>query len=272
MADLRVIYVAFGSAEVLAQTAISLLSLARAEGKWPPQQAVRIYTDRPDFFSAFAGHAEIATIDAGEMARWIAAADGYRNIVKCHLLARQESSFVFLDSDTLVVRPFAELETELRPGVAFFQNQEYRLGARESCARLVAAKEPGCDASTWMYNSGLLAVHGKDIAALRGAPELAVKFRRDYGIGPAEQLADAVLLAQKAEIRTAGKWIVHYWQDKVFFREFVGRVQAGRSWSDWLRTEWGGADDPFRQLGLRMNPRAFAVLMKVQELCERFKT
>lgn len=266
---MRVIYIAYGAETLLEQAAVSLLSLARAEGGWPPPFPVQVYTDRPDYFSAFAGHATIEAMPTREMEQWIAAADGYRNIVKCHLLARQTSSFVFLDSDTIVVKPLRELATKLRPGVAYFQRREYRLGRNAGCGKLVAARLPGLGADAWMYNSGLLAVHERDLPALAEAPALAVRLRREFGIGPAEQLADAVVLGKRARIETAASWMVHYWQDKVFFRSFVNRIAGERRWVDWLQVAWRGPDDPFAQLGYRLRPRLYAAAMKWTELRER---
>lgn len=264
-----VLYMAHGSDAIVRQTVYSYLSMLRVDRDRAPK--VRIYTDRPAAFGPLAGRVELVELDAKETADWVEEAKGYRNIVKCRILSRLRERFVFLDSDTVVVHSLNELAARLRPDVAFMHRREYRLKDRpDTAGALSDPKVAPVAADMPMWNSGLMAVHEALAPQLAGAPDLALHLRLAHGIRPAEQLADAILLARKATIQPAFAWIVHYWQDKTAFQRRIDAALADADWSELAARCVEGREGRLFALGLDATAAGHAMRMKIREWRERF--
>lgn len=263
-----VLYMAHGSDAVVRQTVYSYLSLLRVDRAQAPE--VRVYTDRPSAFGALSQRIELVELDAAETTRWIDEAKGYRNIVKCRVLSQLRERFIFLDSDTVVVRSLHDLGAQLRPDLAFMHRAEYQLKDRPETARALADPKLAPVAPDMpMWNSGLMAVHEDLTAALAGAPDLAMHLRLAHGIRPAEQLADAILLSRAATIRAAFPWIVHYWQDKTAFQKRIDETLAGADWAELAARCDEGREGRLFALGLDGSAAGHAMRMKAREWLER---
>lgn len=273
---MKILYIAHSSERIHRRTAYSILSCLQIHGGKAPCP-VELATDNPDFYRPFGDLVGIRPLAPARIAEWVEAAKGYRNVVKAELFRGQEDSFLFLDSDTVLLKPLPPLLDRIRPKATIMQRREYRLGGRPEFRDVVADSVfPELTADTWMYNSGLLGVHRDNLPTLRKVKDRVLELLARHRVRTPEQLLDGTLLSQVSEILTAPRWIYHYWQDKAFPDAFMDRFFDGMGLAEMVRRVAGGDGAPLFALGFRRNPFLYDLYMRVtarlEMLSERFRS
>lgn len=272
---MKILYIAHSSERIHRRTAYSILSCFQIHGGKVPCP-VELATDDPVFYRPFGDLVGIRPLAPARIAEWVEAAKGYRNVVKAELFRVQEDSFLFLDSDTVILKPLPPLLDRIGPTATIMQRREYRLGRRTEFRDVVADPAfPELTAETWMYNSGLLGVHRDNLPTLRKVKDRVLELLARHRVRTPEQLLDGTLLSQVSEIRTAPSWIYHYWQDKAFPDAFMDRFFDGMGLAEMVRRVVGGNGGPLFALGFRRNPFLYDLYMRVtahlELLSERFR-
>lgn len=214
-------------------------------------------------------------LEANQIKSWIESARGYRNVVKAEIFRFQKDTFLFFDSDTVLLKPLPPLFPRITPEASIMQCREYRLGDRTEFKDIVADPAfPELTADTWMYNSGLLGVHRDNLPTLHKVKGRVLELLARHLVRTPEQLLDGTLLSSVSEILTAPRWIYHYWQDKGFADAFMDRYFDGMGLHEMVRRVLSGDGAPFFALGFRRNPFLYDIYMRLlprfEMLSERF--
>lgn len=272
---MKILYIAHSSERIHRRTAYAILSCLQIHGGTPPCP-VELVTDTPEFYAPLTPHIEIISVEPALIADWHRAAGGYPLATKTEVLARQKDSFLFLDGDTVLLRPLPPLLTQIGPGISVFQKREYRLGPRPDYRTLVADPAfPDYTSRTVMYNSGMLGVHRENLPILQQARDMTFAIFAKHPIRPIDQLVVATMLGKRTRILTAASQIYHYWQDKAFPDAFMDRFFDGMGLAEMVRRVAGGDGAPLFALGFRRNPFLYDLYMRatarVDMLTERFR-
>ena len=267
---MKILYISHTNPRIHRRTAYSILSCLHIHrGKLPCP--LELATDSPGDFRAFDGLLDLHPLSPGQIAAWIERAAGYRNVVKAELFRLQEDSFLFMDSDTVLLKPLPPLLRRITPLSTVMQCREYRLGGRPDFASLVSDPDfPEFTARTRMYNSGLLGVHRDNLPVLHQVRDRVLAIRARHPVRTPEQLVDATLLSQVSTIRTAPTWIYHYWQGTGFADAFMDRLFRDVGLPEMVRRTLAGEGAPFFALGFRKNPFLYSLYTKLQARLERF--
>ena len=266
---MKLLYIAHSSPRIHRRTAYAILSCLHVHGGRPPCP-IELATDDPAFYGELRSVVGIRPLDPAQIAAWVAAARGYRNVVKPEVFRMQEDSFLFFDSDTVLLKPIPPLLARITPKTTLMQRREYQLGRRPEFADIVADPAfPEFSASTWMCNSGLLGVHRDNLPTLRKVKNRVLELLARHPVRTPEQLLDGTLLAQVSEILTAPSWIYHYWQDKGFPDAFMDRFFDGIGLPEMTRRVLAGDGAPFFALGFRRNPLLYDLYMRLLPRFER---
>lgn len=266
---MKILYIAHSSPRIHRRTAYSILSSLQVHGGQSPYP-IALYTDNPSFYSPLAPYLEITSIAPFEIENWIHAAGGYRLAPKTEICSMQTDSFLFLDGDTVLLRPLPRLLGKLCSTTSIMQQFEYHLESRDVFASLVADPDfPDYTPRTCMYNSGMLGVHRDNLPVIRHARDIIFKIYARHHIHPADQLVVGNLLSQVSTIRTAPRYIYHYWQDKVFADAFMDRFFDGIGLAEMTRRVFAGDGAPLFALGFRRNPFLYDVYMRILPRFER---
>lgn len=272
---MKILYIAHSSERIHRRTAYSILSCLQIHGGKAPCP-IELATDNPGFYRAFGDIVGFRPLEPGRIASWVEAAGGYRNVVKAEVFRHQTDSFLFFDSDTVLLKPLPPLFAHITPKTSLMQCREYRLGKRAEFKDVVADPEfPELTADTWMYNSGLLGVHRDNLPTLHRVKDRVLELRARHPVRTPEQLLDGTLLSTVSGILTAPRWIYHYWQDKAFADKFMDRFFDGMGLDEMVRRVAGGEGAPLFALGFRRNPFLYDLYMRVtarlETLSERFR-
>lgn len=260
---MKILYIAHSSERIHRRTAYSILSCLQIHGGKAPCP-IELATDNPGFYHAFEKIVEFRLLEAHQLASWVKAAGGYRNVVKAEVFRCQQDSFLFFDSDTVVLKPVHSLFARITPETSLMQRREYRLGKRPEFGDIVADSHfPELTANTWMFNSGLLGVHRDNLPTLRKVKDRVLELLARHPVRTPEQLLDGTLLAQVSDILTAPRWIYHYWQDKAFPDAFMDRFFDGMGLAEMVRRVKSGEGAPLFALGFRRNPYLYDVYMRL---------
>lgn len=266
---MKILYISHSSPRIHRRTAYSILSCLHVHGG-PPPCPIELATDNPGFYDSFTGLVDFLPLDPSQISAWIQDARGYRNVVKPEVFALQKDSFLFLDSDTVLLKPLQPLFECIRPNASVMQRREYPLGKRPAFAEVVADPAfPELGADTWMYNSGLLGVHRDNLPTLRKVKPRVLELLARHPVRTPEQLLDGTLLSQVSEILTAPSWIYHYWQDKGYPDAFMDRFFDGIGLPEMLRRVLAGEGAPLFALGFRRNPVLYDLYMRLLPRFER---
>ena len=264
-----IIYIAHGLERTRRRTFYSLLSFLQVHAGDSAWFSPHVFTDVPEDFAALEGRCEIHGLSQADLAAWVGDAGEYQNIAKLHILAGRTRSFVFLDSDTLVLRPMRSLAEKIGPDTSLMQVREYKLGQRKEFAELVRrGAEFGVSGETWMYNSGLLGVHDSNVPLLNEALALATKLRVENLARTAEQLADGICLSRRCKIVTAEDAILHYWQDKDSLDDRLDARFASITDKQAVADCISGNGGSFFNIGLYGTATGFAWMMRWKMLLE----
>lgn len=266
---MKILYIAHSSERIHRRTAYSILSCLQVHGGKPPCP-IELATDDPKFYQPLDDLVDFRTLSPSKIAEWVAAAGGYRNVVKAELFRVQEDSFLFLDSDTVLLKPLPPLLERIQPTSTIMQRREYRLGKRPEFHDIVADPDfPEFTPNTWMYNSGLLGVHRDNLPTLRKVKTRVLELLSRHRVRTPEQLLDGTLLSQVSEIHTAPAWIYHYWQDKGFPDTFMDHFFDGMGLDGMLRRVLNGEGAPLFALGFRRNPFLYDNYMRLLPRIEK---
>lgn len=264
---MKILFISHTNPRIHRRTAYSILSCLHIHrGKLPCP--LELATDAPDDFSPFGNLIDIHSLSTSQIASWIERAGGYRNVVKAELF---QDSFLFMDSDTVLLKPLQPLFRLITPRTSVMQCREYRLGKRPDFASLVADPDfPEFTAKTRMYNSGLLGVHRDNLPVIHQVLERVLAMRARHSVRTPEQLVDGTLLSQVSEIRTAPRWIYHYWQGTGFADAFMDRQFREIGLPEMIRRTLAGEGAPLFALGFRKNPFLCSLYTKLQARLERY--
>ncbi len=212
---IQIVYLAHSSETIYWRTAyavLSCLAYVPAEGC-----EIVLYTDNPDFFAPLVSSITVRVLAPADIHRWVEEAKGYKNVVKAEIFGQLTQSFIFVDSDTVWVKPFEPLFSWLTPETSLMQEREYRLAQRAEFQPLIDDPAfPEFTVDTWMYNSGILGVYQDNLDLIRSVKQRVLELLAVHNVRTPEQLLDGCILSAKTRILTAPSYIYHYWQDKGF--------------------------------------------------------
>ena len=226
MADF-LLYQAYGSPAILNEALFSILSYLRQEGG----ATVLVYTDNPAHFRAVLGETEVLQYVEIAPAQWQAwrGEINFVHRVKIevlqHAAAHCAGNLLYADTDTVFLKPLAEVFTALSKGERFMHVGEGRLrdgnplnrkinrALQQDAGRTALAGGPiGPD--TRMYNAGVLGLRSTDAPLLAEVLALTEQLYRLYPKHVMEQLAFSAVLARAGAVREAAPWVYHYWNLK----------------------------------------------------------
>lgn len=267
---MKILYISHTSPRIHRRTAYSILSCLHIHGGRLPCP-IELATDAPEFYRPFADLLSIRPLDSSQIAAWVTAARGYRNVVKAEVFRKQEDSFLFFDSDTVLLTPLPPLLSRITPKTSLMQRREFPLAKRPDYAAAILDPDfPELAPSTLMYNSGLLGVHRDNLPTLRLVGPRVLELLARHPVRTPEQLLDGVFLSRVSRIRTAPRAIYHYWQDKAFPDAFMDRFFDGIGLPEMTRRVLSGDGAPLFALGFRKNPFLYDAYCRLLPRLERF--
>ena len=227
----RISIVSFGDREEwYAQAHLAILSALA----WvPPPCEVIVTTDRPDWYRWFGDRLGFVTLTPRLIAEW---SGGQRFVWRVVLKAIAETAlrgpdadFLYLDVDTLVRRPVADLISALESGDVFLDRFESRLHRRGGRHRALWNQVRGrtfegfrIDHTTPMWNTGVVAVGARNRhlleRSLRLCDAMTAAGVQNYLV---EQLAQSIVLQSTDRLRESRPWIDHYWGNKTGYNASV---------------------------------------------------
>lgn len=261
---MRIVYLAHSSPRIHRRTAYSILSCIHVHhGSLPCPLC--LYTDQPDFYAPFSAHINIIPLSPGDIAKWIADAQNYKNIAKAEVFRLQKDSFLFFDGDTVLLRPLQPLFARLSPETSIMQKREYLLGRRSAFSQLVADPDfPDFTPKTRMYNSGILGVHHANLPVIWQVRDMVLAIRKRYPIRTPEQLVDGTLLSRHTRIVTVPGWIYHYWQDKAAADAIIDRHMQTLGRQAMVDLVLSGRGDSLFRLGIHRFPFLDDIHMRIR--------
>ncbi len=165
----RLLYVAYGREDLLAQARYAAMSALAHAGELP--LAIHVVTDAPRAFAPLAGRIELHPATAVEVSAWLGR-DGFPLRVKPavfrELAARYPSDPLLLaDADTFFVGDVARAFGRIGPGAAVLWEREYPVATSETALmyrfrrRLRRARFRGApvELAVDMWNSGAVGLH-----------------------------------------------------------------------------------------------------------------
>ena len=237
MSDRHLVYLAYGPRRFLDEAIYSLASHVAVSG--PDAAAVTVYTDDPGYLRArLPAGVRYEELGADRIRSWRGPTD-FVHRVKVEMLrdfcARQRGTVVYVDTDTVFLKPlddvFAALE---RGGVAFMHESEGRLSSRKNPifrkllaffrknsftyrgAPLLVPPESG------MWNAGLIGMRVDQRRLLDEVLDLTDQFHARYPKHVMEQFAFSYVLSRELALHAADDHVHHYWN----FKEFDGVLSA----------------------------------------------
>ena len=237
-----VIYFAYGREDIFAQTLYSILSLLHvcerdgASGRGGPGERagcrIAVYTDAPERFAALP--VEVVALTQAQLDEWLGGSDYIHRRKTCVILDaldRFAAPVAFIDSDTWFIAHPGLIFARVGPGRAAFHLCEGFVASTgtpfdsalarqlETVPLTLRSGEPVVfGPRTRMWNTGVVAVHPAERAALRDALELSDAIWRTadpagaYGakIHHPEQFATGYALRDLA-LSEAADCVYHYW-------------------------------------------------------------
>ncbi len=223
------LYQAYGNQDVVNEALLSILSHLRQPGS---PATVLIYTDSEAYFRSVLGPEPAVAyvpIAAAQWRAWRGAIDFVHRVkieVLRHAAARFTGRLLYVDTDTIITRPLAEVFAALGRGERFMHVAEGRLGDDNPLNRKLnrALSTPAGQGAlvgrrvgpaTRLYNAGALGLRLPADAPL--LDEVLALTDRLYAFYPKhvmEQLAFGIVWAAAGPVREAAPWICHYWDLK----------------------------------------------------------
>ncbi|QKG58307.1 hypothetical protein GKZ68_17750 [Hymenobacter sp. BRD128] len=221
------IYQAYGSADILNEALLSILSYLRQ----PVGATVLVYTDNPAHFQAVLGEvAGVAYvfIEPMQWRAWRGEIDFVHRVkikVLQHAAAHYAGQLLYVDTDTIFTQSPAAIFAALAQGERFMHVAEGRLGDGNPLNRKInralqqasggpALARGTIGPDTRMYNAGVLGLRSPDAPLLAEVLALTEQLYRLYPKHVMEQLAFSVVWARAGPVREAAPWVYHYWNLK----------------------------------------------------------
>ncbi len=226
MADF-LLYQAYGDPAILNEALFSIFSYLKQGGG----ATVLVYTDNPGHFQAVLGEAnavQYIQIEAAQWQEWRGEIDFVHRVkikVLQHAAAHYAGNLLYVDTDTVFLRPPTEIFAALSNGERFMHVGEGRLrdgnplnrkinrALQQDAGRTALAGGPIAP-DTRMYNAGTLGLRSTDAPLLAEVLALTEQLHRLYPKHVMEQLAFSVVLARAGVVREAAPWVCHYWNLK----------------------------------------------------------
>ena len=267
---MNILYLSHSNERTHRRTSYSILSCLMQQGSCTCP--ITLYTDDCDWYKPFQSLITIEYLSPQQISAWTESARGYRNIVKAEIFQRQEDSFVFFDSDTVLVKPLAPLLSRVTESTSVMQCREYMLGKKREFADLIQdANFPEITATTWMYNSGILGVHKENLSRIKKVKQRVLELLASHKVRTPEQLLDGIFLSQCSAIRTAPGWIYHYWQDKKYADDIIDGLFQTHGLPRMVDMVRNGEGKQLFHLGFRKIPWLYDIFMRISAHLEQFE-
>ena len=222
-----ILYQAYGSPAILNEALFSILSCLRQHNG----ATVLVYTDNPAHFRAVLGEAkavQYVQIEPAQWQEWRGEIDFVHRVkikVLQHAAARYVGNLLYVDTDTVFLKPPSEIFAVITKQERFMHISEGRLRDGNPLNRKInrallqdtgrTAMAGGAIApDTRMYNAGVLGLRSADAPLLAEVLTLTEQLFRLYPKHVMEQLAFSVVLARAGVVREAAPWVYHYWNLK----------------------------------------------------------
>lgn len=237
VSDRHLVYLAYGPRRFLDEAIYSLASFVAVSG--PGAAAVTVYTDNAGYLrSRLPAEVRYEELRPDRIRSWRGPTD-FVHRVKVEMLrdfcARQHGTLVYVDTDTVFLKPldgvFAALE---RDGAAFMHENEGRLSSRRNpiFRKLLAVFRRESftyrgaplrvPAECAMWNAGLIGLRLDQRRLLDEVLDLTDQFHARYPKHVMEQFAFSFVLSREPALRAAADCVHHYWN----FKEFGGVLSA----------------------------------------------
>ena len=237
MSDRALVYLAYGPPRFLDEAIYSLASYVAVSG--PRAAAVTVYTDNPGYLRArLPADVCYEELGADRVEAWRGPTD-FVHRVKVEMLrdfcARHRGTFVYVDTDTVFLKPLDDVFTALeRGGTAFMHENEGRLSSRKNPVfrKLLAFFRRNTftyrgapllvPPESEMWNAGLIGLHADQRRLLDDVLDLTDQFHARYPKHVMEQFAFSYVLSRELDLSAADDRVYHYWN----FKEFGGVLSA----------------------------------------------
>ena len=219
---MKVVYIAFGTAQNYKQAAYSILTFIRYHGL---NYSIHLFTDSPKAFKGLDKFIEIHQIPDKNLQKWMhelrwidrkGVNTSYPWIVKPYILRDLDDSILYLDSDTYVVKPLDDMISKIDKCNSLMCIFEYELVMQKRLDKIIKNGLGGLiSGNTVMWNSSILGVHKENLDIFSEAIGLTKKILEvEPTLHTAEQLAISILLDMRTKILSSSDHIVHYWKSK----------------------------------------------------------
>ena len=235
---MNLVYQAYGRADILRQTAFSIVSLFKVVASSSPLNVV-VYTDNKKFFADFFGSNErlvIVEVTPDQIKKWRGAID-FVHRVKIEVLldaaAKFTGSLFYVDGDTYFVTDPTKLFTSIGDEQSLMHVAEYKIAdGRDPLAKKirkfladtvveVSGEKVKVLPEHFMFNAGVLGLTEKNKNLLPLILELTDKMFVLYGKHVIEQLAFSYYLQTRTHVLTCDDVIGHYWNQKDDFQTSI---------------------------------------------------
>ena len=221
---MSILYLSYFSETNHRLTVYSILSCLRISGH---NVRIRLITDSPGEFKDLESVVEIEEISRTVFetwcneTTWVHMGDTlpYHWMPKLHVFERQESSFLYLDSDTIILRPLEELLSRLDRENSVLYEVERRLQQHPWFPYLVVGwPDTTLDGAAYMWNSGVVGVHTENIGVFREARDLTKRILETEPTAlTAEQLSIGMLLETRSTVHAAVNHVFHFYGKKELY-------------------------------------------------------
>jgi hypothetical protein len=227
----RVSIVSFGDREEWYTQAH--LAILTALARMPPPCEVVVTTDRPDWYRWFGDRIQRVLVTPEQVHAWSGPQRFIWRVVLQAMaqsaIRRPTANFLYLDVDTLVREPLADLIAAVENGDVFLDRNESPLHRRGGAHRGLWNQVRGrtfrgflIDERTEIWNSGVVALGAANLHLLQQALELCDAMT-EAGVDNwlVEQLSQSLVLRSTGRLREARPWIDHYWGNKAGYNAGV---------------------------------------------------
>lgn len=242
--DTRLLYQAYGSADIVNECKYSLLRLYetyKAHQQKPP--SVIIYTDQPEAFDSFHEHLALILkkITAEQIKHW-KGPHNFVHLVKIEVikdcLVHYPGKIIYTDTDTICEKPLNEIFNTISASAVYFHEYEGTLAspAFKKWRRFFKTNEvPGfkdySPLNIEMWNAGVIGLETAHVPLLSEVYTLTNNLYIRYPKHIAEQLSFCYVFQRHSiKIKSAETYIFHYWNLKEYrqlLARFFDKYNAG---------------------------------------------
>lgn len=242
MTGINFVFLSFGdNVAYHTQTYMAILTVLRHKRE---ADSLTVYTDRPQCYVRIARYVEIQTLDKETIDKWM---DGTGYIFRVKIEAirhcaakRPASHLLFMDGDTLLTCPPADMAQRLDQGIGLMhKNEGHPSRMKGASLRMWKAMRgqtvDGCTVSMKhnVWNSGVIAIPSGKAQSVCGLALSLCDRILESGVRcfTAEQYAFSVAMQEAGMLEEADRWILHYWGNKPAWgkitADFIARAHLG---------------------------------------------